>query len=446
MAEANGCLGCVSGLNHESRVRRSRSALPFAMFTIPLLTPPLALFHVLGVSLAGWLSVVAFCWASLYAVPSLERGVEPDLWPILLFFGWVMTTLFIHVPSSEGVQNVVAMGTFVALTTIACRRPFSSAAFAERLLQTWARIGIATGLLYLGAIFAEGPGADATIFALGARAFAIFALFANGCFLAKWKAGSRRALAGALFNYALIAASLSRMAFVVGTLQLLVVAIGSVPKRARFLYGAAMMGFALVCLLGAVFYFRPFAARMAGAGELLRALVSPTPDALLSENGIMSGRAVFWLTTWLSYKRSPWIGLGAGSAGQAMVRDFGSQIGHPHSDFLRVLHDFGAIGLMLFLAGVFGIFRGLWRRLRVAAPGVRLTLLQAAVLSFGAVVLTMLTDNTLVYVYVMAPLGVVLGVALSEPCRGVARKVRGFSGRRAGARLGTAGFALRQVR
>jgi O-antigen ligase len=426
-------LGHSSGFGEVLGARLGRPALPFAMFALPLLTPPLELFHVFGVSLAGWLSVVAFCMASLYAVPSLERGVEPAIWPILLFFGWVVTTLFLHAPSLNGVQNVVAMGTFVALTTIASRRSFSTVGFAERLLRVWAGVSVAVGFLYLGAICVEGLGADATLFALGARGFAIFALFGNGCLLAKWRAGSRRALVGALLIHALIAASLSRMAFVVGTLQLLASAVGLALRKRRFLYGGVMGGVVLVWLLAALSFFHPLAARMAGAERLLRVLEAPAPEGLLAENGIMSGRGAFWLITWSSYMRSPWIGHGAGSAERLMAEYFGDQIKHPHNDFLRVLHDFGAIGLILFAAGVLGIVKGLWRRLRVAPPDARLTLLRGAFLSFGAVLLTMLTDNTLVYVFVMAPQGVVLGAALSQPCGVVGRWAGGSCGRRAGA-------------
>jgi O-antigen ligase len=89
-------------------------------------------------------------------------------------------------------------------------------------------------------------------------------------------------------------------------------------------------------------------------------------------------------------------------------------VGHPHNDYLRLWHDFGVVGLLLFLGAVGGwlviLFRNWYHAERSRVYSGQLFL--AGALGLLGVLLAMVTDNVIVYVFVMGPLGVLVGAGL----------------------------------
>jgi O-antigen ligase len=118
---------------------------------------------------------------------------------------------------------------------------------------------------------------------------------------------------------------------------------------------------------------------------------------------------VIWEIIWQRFLEQPWLGWGAGSSGAYLAEHFGT-ITHPHNDFLRVLHDLGITGLVLWALWATSLVALLRRAARseagraYAAAGCGL---------FIAMLACALTDNVVNYIFVMAPAGAVLGMAAS---------------------------------
>jgi hypothetical protein len=101
----------------------------------------------------------------------------------------------------------------------------------------------------------------------------------------------------------------------------------------------------------------------------------------------------------------------------------------PLNDYLRLLHDFGVIGLLTWLWAMTRVIRRLRRRVFVGASRAARAardvdrrpvrgLAWAALAATGAIGFTMLTDNPIVYSFVMLPLGVLIGAGLQQPPTG----------------------------
>ena len=92
-----------------------------------------------------------------------------------------------------------------------------------------------------------------------------------------------------------------------------------------------------------------------------------------------------------------WWGQGAGHS--SFLADELLGIHHPHNEYLRIFFDFGWIGVTLFLAGSIAMLLALlvtWR-----STGTELS--QAGLLSIVVVALMAVTDNPIVFIYVMLP-------------------------------------------
>ncbi len=118
------------------------------------------------------------------------------------------------------------------------------------------------------------------------------------------------------------------------------------------------------------------------------------------------------------------IGHGAGAADRltsALPEHDGA--GHPHNDYLRILVDYGIVGLVLWLIAYFALLRLTWRRWG-AMRGTR-TIAEhihgAAVLVLIGIGLTMIVDNPLIELARMAPAGGP-GRHLARACRRPGRR------------------------
>ena len=123
-----------------------------------------------------------------------------------------------------------------------------------------------------------------------------------------------------------------------------------------------------------------------------------------------SGRAVLWDMTSASWRESPLLGKGPGSA-SALISSRFNHISHPHNDYLRILHDFGLIGFVPFVVGFLLLMWAIARRaLRSPHP-----IHKAAALALIGVAAVAFTDNVLIYPFVMLPVAVLVGLSVAYP-------------------------------
>jgi O-antigen ligase len=129
-----------------------------------------------------------------------------------------------------------------------------------------------------------------------------------------------------------------------------------------------------------------------------------------------SGRQQMWALLYADGADARWFGKGVGSS-SILIDHYFPQLGHPHNDFLRVLYDYGAVGLtcwVAFLVGLAVVLFGAFRRLAAAgrAGRARLPYVMTPLLALVGVAAGMFTDNLMSYVFVMAPFGILVGCAL----------------------------------
>jgi O-antigen ligase len=148
-------------------------------------------------------------------------------------------------------------------------------------------------------------------------------------------------------------------------------------------------------------------------GDRFRATEDPfLGNVLEAENALTalgtSGRGEAW--SYIINNLPPgfnWWGQGAGQSSYLADEILG--IDHPHNEYLRIFYDFGWAGLGLFLVGTLVLFLSVFSRWRRDKSDIAL----AASLSIVAVALLSVTDNPVIYIFVMFPLAVVISAALA---------------------------------
>ncbi|MCI0722609.1 MAG: O-antigen ligase family protein [Acidobacteria bacterium] len=321
----------------------------------------------------------------------------------LFFLVWATVSLVWSPARFEGAQNLLVYSGFLGFLLLArdltARWPHTLRLVSSNMSGA---VWFATAL-YAVSLVVGGPGAN---WPLGARGFALFALLGVSWILAGWLDGSGRGPWPLLLFVAMIALSLSRTAFVTAVL---LIPIAFVAVRQKI----SVPRLLVTCMVSASILY----AAIVLVPPIAERFVIPEPEGPASEQDIrafMTGRYAMWSLTWDSFLDRPWTGHGAGSAGAELA--YLLEIAHPHNDYLRVLHDYGVLGFAVFVLAVillgWRLFRGLRKR-PTQPPRVR-RIRSAAFLGIIATLLSMLTDNTAVYVYHMVPLGILVGVALGS--------------------------------
>lgn len=102
-----------------------------------------------------------------------------------------------------------------------------------------------------------------------------------------------------------------------------------------------------------------------------------------------------------------WFGQGAGLSSYLVDELLG--IHHPHNEYVRIFFDFGIFGLGLFLGGNLVLFIALV----ITHLRIKTELTFAPLLLLPTVALLALTDNPIVFSYVMVPAAVIISAALA---------------------------------
>lgn len=353
-------------------------------------------------SLLGGVMILCITAPLLYwaVTPRFPIPLLKTLAPLMLYIIWSLVSISWSLPDFTGLQNLLAPVAFCLLAGVAYRYCRSQENGWRTITTTLLMAtGLALGLYGLN-LLVSGIGTSEVI---GARTFALFALFGLAVCLTRWRYGWKPGIFIALLIVFTIGASLSRMALAIALLFFLLAMIPLKDWRGGI---RLILIASVVTLIGyqLVMHVEPIRSRFMEG------------DTSLQVGGIAinaTGRTAFWNTLLDSYAESPWVGRGAGQAGRLINLRFPG-IGQAHSEYLRILHDFGIIGLSFWCLGMISMLvtfvRGWVQADQRGDPAAAVHL--AAILALISVALSMATDNPLVYIFVMAPFGILAGTSL----------------------------------
>lgn len=354
----------------------------------------LSLSGVLTIATAGLVMSVALMHIATWVTGkmrhrrNLQAGVGiPRVLMAFLAVAWIRLGI---TPSTEGIQNASVYTAFIGGAAI-----LSMGAAPSTIVTMLRRFRLVALLLPL--IFVATTVAGISLF--HERAFALTALIFVAV-LIPYQGHQLLYRIGPILVVAAIFLSLSRTAAVIAAALLIFSAIRS-RRRYRFIRAAGFAGVIGAGLYWAVTFYAPFRGRFLGG------------DQALSLGGVAlntSGRSTLWEITTASAAKAPWFGHGPGSANELISGMF-KNIAHPHNDYLRLYHDFGLVGLTLFIIGIMIIFRQVWKRARRTDDQIH----WIAVIALSGVLAAAFTDNVIVYPFVMVPLGVLIGCSLAQP-------------------------------
>ena len=389
--------------NSSARARGREELFLIAVLAIGGLVDWFGLIKFGGVSALALLTILYsfFGWFLWLAQGRRKRSIAPALRPFLVFLAWIASSFIWFRPTVLGIQNFLVMLAFAGLVLLAENTLSRPPQAANWVGKTLIAATVLACVLYISFMLLDGLGSNLVFHA---RTFATYVLIGMSWLLAGWRYGSKRDLMWALVLVLLIILSLSRMALATAVLLFPLAWAGGLRKRQwlRLAFAGILIS-AIVYV--AVVSFEPLRNRFTLDADAASITGEDATD-------YTSGRYAYWVVTLASSLESPWIGHGAGSSATLLSALY--PVVHPHDEFLRVLHDYGLVGLLLFLYAVWKLLRTSWKiwseAKRCGAPQARLHL--AAFLSIVAVFFPMLTENSLVYLFMMAPLGVLLGASL----------------------------------
>jgi O-antigen ligase len=355
-----------------------------------------------AISLQAVLTVCYFA-AGLVLIPLLPMEAPlftTTLLPLVVFTFWAIVSLSWSSAVMQGLQNVLILCILLILIRTGAAASENSPGFVSQFQMRLQLTIILSSAFYACSVLWFGLESSDFI---GARSFGLFALPGVAYYLSRWRYGQKIGLVGATLLTLLIGASLSRLALGIAVVLFPISQIPSrgVSKSARMF---VVLLIVLAISVGSVVYIDALRERFLTGDVSLRI-------GSLAING--SGRAAYWRVTFDSFLESPIWGNGAGSS-EGLIESYFAEMRHSHSDYLRVANDYGLVGVSLWAAAIGTLLAKLfrsWRRAdRLGNPNAKIHL--AALLALVAFVLEMSTDNAMVYVFVVAPLALLIGTSL----------------------------------
>jgi len=349
------------------------------------------------------LLVLSTCFAILLS-RSRELLVPGRFRTYLYFVGFFALSLAYSDNRLDGLRLVLKVAYpvlifFVTLKVIKTERNIDSALpywIAGGLVATLTGVGV---LLFRGAAgFMTGGDFRYSSGLLYASPFSMymFALFAL-CY-GLWRAGrgSHYGALALLFGVQVLLAQ-TRITWVAMAVGVLVIE-GCMGRSLRSLVKATSM----IAFAGLVFFYvmqRSTGLQHRFFGEELDPGNS-VMDSVQTVN--LSGRNIVWATTvgdFWSHNR--WVGQGAGSSSLLLTAVF-EESAVPHNEYLRILHDAGAVGLALFLVGIFRLFRFLRSLVQRSTTPQQKALTAVAVALLAGYMVVAVSDNPLDYYFILS--------------------------------------------
>jgi O-antigen ligase len=319
------------------------------------------------------------------------------------FVSWYLNTTTTPLPFQYQIQSLMVYTAFVGSIYLSAGEAYSQPLTPPLYLTKgflWAtQISM---ILYGMSLMFSGLGGDAV---MTPRSFAIFAIVAMAWLLANWR---NRSLPGAgLYAVGLItmvALSFSRTATVICLILYPLSQVSPNSGKSLLRMGVWVGLITLLAYLSFT-YVQPIRDRFLATGD----------NAKVGNVQInTSGRTTMWEGATRSSEESPWFGKGPGSVSIPVLQANSGSNGHPHNDYLRLRHDFGWIGLGLWLGSylmVMGQCIRYWIWSSTHDP-ISQHVYHAPIMAMLAVLLMMVTDNVVVYQFAMVPLGILIGNAL----------------------------------
>lgn len=316
------------------------------------------------------------------------------LWAFVVY----VTVWMILAPNARGLQNLLVWFAFVAGISLTAR--YSSKGTADLSFRLMRKVAIGASLVYLLSV---GVGGFDTDLIYNARAFAMIGLV--GIIVSVVQVNTdRKSRAPIAVMLLAIAGSLSRTSLATGWVLTAFLAF----RRSR-------PSGILKALLGA--------GVLAALGVWAIRNIAPIRDRFASNDGVSyfgievgtTGRDALWRVTLGNLDGSAqWLlGRGPGSSEVLITQVFGGRIGHPHNEYVRVLHDYGWLGMALILIGMTQLGLGCYRRWRAAETAVDRRRHQAGAMAFVLLAAMAVTSNISVFMFAMVPLSTLLGLSLA---------------------------------
>lgn len=375
------------------------------VFSAVVSTIDLRRFNVLGqITFAGaiWFCIVAAIAFTLVGFDrrSIANRLRPT-WPLMVLAIWSsLRTL----PSldADGMQNALAL---VSLILAIAASRLIAINYPQKARALWNLLGFLFTLFSITWVLLEVTVPHLTA---SPRFFALWGTLGVSYFLGSSGSGrphSQLSLAVALALILAIGLSLSRMALAV---SLLLVPFAYVrPERVRGWLGPIALG-TLLFLVGLL--------AIQKLPALNQRFTSGDVQRIGAVEIAVEGRWFFWTTVLGATGEAPLLGKGPGSAAELMLKATRGRIEQPHNEYLRLLYEFGAVGLMLAIVGLSGLARHLfkeWQELRrLEMPAAQKAC--AAFLATIAIAVSMATDNTLTYMNVTIVAGFLIGLASGD--------------------------------
>jgi O-antigen ligase len=308
---------------------------------------------------------------------------------------------------------LLVVSSFVGFIALASYESYHSYKFPwliQKMLvrATWIAVSLYVIIFFLfegGLAMLQNPEDASQDRIMGPRSLAAFALLGLAWYLSAWRYGSRHGLWWAIVITAMIGLTLSRTALIVALIMFPLSMI-----QLRSVRGWVRASLAIV-FIGGVAYFAVMNIEPLYARFFVGDVALQVGETVINT----AGRTEIWEVVLNSYAESPVVGKGAGSGDELTMSHFDSA-GHAHNEYLRILHDYGLIGAGLWLLGYISLLGAVWRTWQKAdrTADVEAPLHFAAFLSLVAVALVMITDNVAIYIFIMAPLGALVGASLGR--------------------------------
>jgi O-antigen ligase len=364
---------------------------------------------IMGTSGLGMESLVAsgLIWAVWFARPVLSNSVLRAVLPLVLFMIDAAGTRLWSSTGIDGTQLQVIGLAFLGMMILCARESAADPAFAAKLHKYILGASVMATAFSFHASYTAGPDGEALL--MSRRPFSLYAMTVVAVALAGWRANSVKSLlVWAVVVTSAVAWTQSRTALV-ACLLLFPLAVALKLTKTSIAWSAVLSAAVAAAFAAAVLSYQPLYDRFFAN------------DASLQVGSVAinaSGRTKIWELVW-SKVGDDWV-FGHGTATSIrLVRDVYPEIGQPHNDYLRFYYDQGIVGVglwSLFIVTFFYRAFGDLRRSIKFSPDDRKIHI-AGILAFIAALISMGTDNTYVYGFVMIPLGAIMGASLGVGSR-----------------------------
>ena len=348
-------------------------------------------------SLSGYFtllfSITAFmcCWLK----PTIQKPVLYILFPILMFWIWNLVWFFGLIGHTKGLQNYpFVWGGLVFIIVVASKvtgRYNKNPKSFDRYFNciTWIYV------LLLGSLVLLGKKDPATT-----QVGMIFFTYQ----LAKLYKGKHRSLIPVMSILFLQALSATRIVVIA---EVFILIFGKILVFGYKLPRFFRIRISSLLLLGIL--FTGFILCFTSDGIVEKTLIGGDSAITIGNLSInTSGRLYWWKRVIESGLESPLIGNGKPGPVEMLNTPRWS---HPHNDYLRLFHQSGLIGLALWLFFIFRVFSHNRKVARISSRYWEKILSHATFLIALGISIIMLTDNTLVYSYVMYPFAAMVGIS-----------------------------------